>query len=160
MDTVTVLAMASLTPTDPSPRTRTVPVARAATVFFCTLFDVPPEGPARPQIPHDAEGSVVLNDDDLIMSAVVNGHGLAQLPAYQVCTALRDGRLVACLPSCAPDDRGHYLCYLSRRQLPKRIRAFIDFVTTRVCALDLDCAMEVSVGGRVGAAAEREGAGT
>jgi hypothetical protein len=37
-----------------------------------------------------------------------------------------------------PDDRGHYLCYLSRQQLPKRIRVFIDFMTTRIRALDLD----------------------
>jgi len=104
------------------------------------------------------EGSVVLNDDDLIMSAIANGHGLAQLPAYQVCSALRAGTLVACLQASAPDDRGHYVCYLSRRQLPKRIRAFIDYVTTRVRALDLDCAVEVATGHRFGNPLERGGA--
>jgi hypothetical protein len=45
---------------------------------------------------------------------------------------------VTCLDRYAPHDRGHYLCYLSRRQLPKRIRAFIDFSTQRIRALDLD----------------------
>ncbi|MNT98916.1 hypothetical protein D3C72_2416240 [compost metagenome] len=45
---------------------------------------------------------------------------------------------MSCLDQYAADDRGHYLCYLSRRQLPKRIRAFIDFSTQRIRALDLD----------------------
>ena len=84
-------------------------------------------------------GDIVLNDDDLMLQTLLDGQGLAQMPAYQVCDALRAGELVACLGQFAPDDRGHYLCYLSRRQLPKRIRAFIDFITTQVRALHHDC---------------------
>jgi len=120
-------------------------------------WDFKVEGQPQSLVP---DGSVVLNDDDLIMSAVMNGHGLAQLPAYQVCAALREGTLVACLQSHAPDDRGHYLCYLSRRQLPKRMRAFIDFVTTRVRGLDLDCPVEVVAGGRIDKPAEQGSKGT
>jgi len=82
--------------------------------------------------------SLVFNDGDLTLQAVVHGHGLAQLPNYQAREALRAGEIVSCLDQYAPDDRGHYLCYLSRRQLPKRIRAFIDFITGQVRALDLD----------------------
>ncbi len=81
---------------------------------------------------------IVVNDPSLAMHAVLGGQGLAQLAAYQVCDALRAGSLVACLTHIVPDDRGHYLCYLSRQQLPKRIRVFIDFMTTRIRALDLD----------------------
>lgn len=96
--------------------------------------------------PHSVmpQGDIVLNDDDLLLQAVMDGQGLAQLPAFQVCDALRKGALVACLGQFAPDDRGHYLCYLSRRQLPKRIRAFIDFITTQVRALNLDRAAEMT----------------
>lgn len=89
-------------------------------------------------------GAIVVNDSSLAMRAVLDGQGLAQLPAYQASEALRDGTLVACLAHLAPDDRGHYLCYLSRQQLPKRIRAFIDFVTTSIRALDL-CSIELEV---------------
>lgn len=81
---------------------------------------------------------LVFNDADLALQAVLAGQGLAQLPNYQAREALRAGLAVTCLDRYAPDDRGHYLCYLSRRQLPKRIRAFIDFITTEVRALDLD----------------------
>jgi DNA-binding transcriptional LysR family regulator len=85
------------------------------------------------------DASLTLNDPGLILDAALAGEGIAQLPAYLVCDALRAGRLVACLEAFSPDDGGHYLCYLSRQQLPKRIRAFVDFMTTEVRALDLDC---------------------
>jgi DNA-binding transcriptional LysR family regulator len=89
------------------------------------------------------DGDIVVNDPSLAMRAVLDGQGLAQLPAYQASEALRNGTLVACLAHIAPDDRGHYLCYLSRQQLPKRIRAFIDFMTTRIRALDLGSSIEL-----------------
>ena len=88
------------------------------------------------------DGAIVVNDPSLAMRAVLDGQGLAQLPAYQSSEALRKGTLVACLEHIAPDDRGHYLCYLSRQHLPKRIRAFIDFMTTSIRALDL-CSIEL-----------------
>jgi DNA-binding transcriptional LysR family regulator len=82
---------------------------------------------------------LIFNDPDLILKATLDGEGIAQLPAYEVCDALRAGTLVSCLEAFSPDDGGHYLCYMSRQQLPKRIRAFVDFMTTEVRALDLDC---------------------
>jgi DNA-binding transcriptional LysR family regulator len=81
---------------------------------------------------------LTLNDPALMLEAVLAGEGIAQLPAYLACEALRTGLLVSCLDEFSPDDGGHYLCYLSRQQLPKRIRAFVDFMTTEVRALDLD----------------------
>ena len=84
--------------------------------------------------------SWTFNDDELVLQAVLDGHGIAQLPGYLVSDHLRAGRLVACLTPYAPDDRGHYLCYLSRLQLPARVRVFIDYMITAVRALDLECA--------------------
>jgi LysR family transcriptional regulator, regulator for bpeEF and oprC len=81
-----------------------------------------------------------FNDNELVLQAVLDGQGIAQMADYQVSEHLRAGRLVACLAPYAPDDRGHYLCYLSRLQLPARIRVFIDYMTTAVRALDLQCA--------------------
>ena len=78
-----------------------------------------------------------FNDLDLVLESVLRGEGIAQLPGYLVSEALREGRLVTCLTQYAPDDRGHYLCYLSRQQLPTRMRVFIDYMTEAVRALDL-----------------------
>jgi DNA-binding transcriptional LysR family regulator len=74
-----------------------------------------------------------------VLQAVLDGHGIAQMAGYLVCDSLRSGALVACLAHQAPDDRGHYICYLSRQHMPSRMRAFIDFVTTRIRAADLQC---------------------
>ncbi|MDS1139401.1 LysR substrate-binding domain-containing protein [Pusillimonas sp. SM2304] len=80
-----------------------------------------------------------FNDMDLILQAVLHDQGIAQLPAYLVCDLLRSQKLVACLAQHAPDDGGHYLCYLSRKQLPARIRVFVDHVTEQTRSLDLQC---------------------
>lgn len=77
-----------------------------------------------------------FNDEGLIMQAVLDGLGIAQLPAYQVSDLLGDGQLLSCLAHQAPDDGGHYLCYLSRKHLPARIRAFVDYTIEHVRALD------------------------
>jgi len=83
--------------------------------------------------------TLTFNDPDLVLQAVLDGQGLAQLPGYQACEALRSRRLVDCLPQHAPADRGLWVCYLSRRQLPARIRVFIDHMAERIRALDLAC---------------------
>ena len=80
-----------------------------------------------------------FNDLDLILQAVLHGQGIAQLPAYLVCDLLNGQKLVACLAQHAPDDGGHYLCYPSRKQLPARIRVFVDYITEQIRALDLQC---------------------
>jgi DNA-binding transcriptional LysR family regulator len=65
------------------------------------------------------------------------------LAGYQVCEHLRKGRLVYCMPQYAPDDSGHFICYLSRQHLPSRIRVFVDHMTAAIRALGLQCAGEV-----------------
>jgi DNA-binding transcriptional LysR family regulator len=76
-----------------------------------------------------------FNDADLVLRAVLEGQGIAQLPGYQVWDWLRNGQLTTCLAGFAPDDRGHYLCYLSREHLPARVRVYIDYMTTHTRAL-------------------------
>lgn len=75
---------------------------------------------------------LVFNDTSLVLQSVLDGLGLAQLPACVARDAVRAGQLVPCLGELAPENRSHYLCYLSRRQQPKRIRAFVDFMTVRI----------------------------
>jgi LysR family transcriptional regulator for bpeEF and oprC len=88
---------------------------------------------------------LTFNDPELVMQAVLNGDGIAQLAAYQVCDMLRAGRLVTCLRQYVPDDRGHYVCYLCREHLPSRIRVFVDYMTAQTRALDLECPASFSI---------------
>ncbi|KAB0644281.1 LysR family transcriptional regulator [Burkholderia latens] len=80
-----------------------------------------------------------FNDPDLVLHAVLNGAGIAQMAGYQIRDHLASNALVVGLARHAPEDRGHYICYLSRQHLPARIRLFIDFMTEQIRALDLDC---------------------
>lgn len=94
-------------------------------------------------------GMEVFNDAELVLQAVLDGRGIGQLAGYQVCEHLKSGRLVACLGQYAPDDHGHYVCYQSRRQLPARIRVFIDFMVGAIRALDLECGSTLPIGAPV-----------
>lgn len=78
-----------------------------------------------------------FNDVELVLQAVLAGQGLAQLPGYQIFDLLQSGALVPCLPQYAPDDRGHYICYLSRRHLPARVRVFVDYMTAHTRTLNV-----------------------
>ena len=100
------------------------------------------DGQARKLLP---QAKVTYNDPSLVLQAVLDGQGIAQMSGYLVCDSLRSGELVACLAHQAPDDRGHYICYLSRQHMPSRMRAFIDFMTTRIRASDLQCLTNFSV---------------
>lgn len=80
-----------------------------------------------------------FNDFELVLDAVLQGQGIAQTAGYLVREHIAAGQLVMAMPSYAPSDRGHYLCYLSRQHLPARIRVFIDFMTDAIRALDFRC---------------------
>jgi len=80
-------------------------------------------------------GKSSFNDEDLVLRAVLDGQGIAQLAGYQICDLLRSGQLLPCLTQYAPDGRGHYLCYPSREHLPARARVFIDYMTLHTRAL-------------------------
>jgi len=75
------------------------------------------------------QGKTSFNDSDLVLRAVLDGQGIAQLAGHQVRDLLQRGELTTCLARYAPDARGHYLCYPSRQQLPTRVRVYIDYMT-------------------------------
>jgi DNA-binding transcriptional LysR family regulator len=89
---------------------------------------------------------LTYNDPGLVLQAVLDGQGIAQMSGYLVCAALRSGALAPCLRRYAPDDHGHYICYLSRQHMPSRMRVFIDFMTTRIRASDLQCLTDFGIG--------------
>ncbi|CAB3756364.1 HTH-type transcriptional regulator PgrR [Burkholderia puraquae] len=82
---------------------------------------------------------LTFNDADLVLQAVLHGSGIAQMAGYQVRDHLASNELVVALAKHVPEDRGHYICYLSRQHLPTRIRIFVDFMTEQIRALDLNC---------------------
>ncbi|MBB5502209.1 LysR family transcriptional regulator [Paraburkholderia sp. MM5384-R2] len=92
------------------------------------------DGRARKYLPM---ARLTFNDADLVLDAVLKGSGIAQMAGYQIRHHIAANELVVALARHAPDDRGHYICYLSRQHLPTRIRVFIDFMTEQIRTLDL-----------------------
>jgi len=105
------------------------------------------DGQARRWTP---AGTQTFNDAELVLQAVLAGEGWAQVADYQACGLLRSGELVSCLDDQAPTGRAHWLCWLSRRQLPARMRVFIDHMGAQVRALDLDCTPRPATSGQPG----------
>jgi DNA-binding transcriptional LysR family regulator len=91
------------------------------------------------------QSRLTCNDPELVLQAVLDGQGIAQMASYLVCDSLRSGALVPCLMQHAPEDRGHYICYLSRQHMPSRMRVFIDFMIARIRASDLQCAADFGI---------------
>ncbi|RAP63026.1 LysR family transcriptional regulator [Achromobacter sp. HZ01] len=75
-------------------------------------------------------GHQVFNDPELVAQAALAGNGLAQLANYQADSHIASGRLIPLLADLVADGRGHYACYRNRRQMPLRIRLFIDYLQT------------------------------
>jgi len=72
-------------------------------------------------------GRFVCNDFRGMLQACVDGVGIAQLPLPVALQALRQGLLKTVLPVHAPEGLQLFIHYPSRKQLPARVRAFVDF---------------------------------
>lgn len=65
---------------------------------------------------------------DVLHAAAVNGMGVAGLPTFMVSDALRDGRLVRVLPQWHGGSLQLYAAMPTRKHVPARTRAFMDFL--------------------------------
>jgi DNA-binding transcriptional LysR family regulator len=73
-------------------------------------------------------GPVVVNSSDAYNAACVAGMGLTQPPEIGVREQLARGELVEVLPQYRPEPMSVSLLYAHRRNLPKRVRVFMDWM--------------------------------
>ena len=74
---------------------------------------------------------IIFNDPEAIAEAVRGGLGVALVPMPFVFAAIASGDLVRLLPGWYSDGGSISLYYPSRRMLPAKTRAFVDFVVER-----------------------------
>jgi DNA-binding transcriptional LysR family regulator len=65
---------------------------------------------------------------DTLLAAAVAGLGIAGLPSFVAAAALRDGRLERVLPAWRGVSLALYVAMPTRRHVPARTRAFVDFL--------------------------------
>lgn len=95
-------------------------------VFRWELLD---EG--RP-IEMEVSGPITVNDTASMLSCAAEGLGLAYVLERTARDMLASGALRKVLPKASPVLPGFHLYYPSRRQLPPKLRCFVDFMTARL----------------------------
>ncbi len=73
-------------------------------------------------------GRVTVNNSDGYKEACLGGFGLIQVPLAGVREALERGELQLVLPDHVPAPMSASLLYAHRRNLPRRVRAFMDWL--------------------------------
>jgi DNA-binding transcriptional LysR family regulator len=74
------------------------------------------------------QGALSTNNHEAVRSAALRGLGIALLPEYQVVDDVLAGKLRRILPDYTSEPLNAYLVYPSRRHLPPRTRAVMDFL--------------------------------
>lgn len=88
-------------------------------------FEYPDQGRYR-YLP--MSGPVVVNNSDAYNAACLAGLGLIQAPEIGVREHLASGKLVEVLPRYRPEPMSVSLLYAHRRNLPKRVRVFMEWI--------------------------------
>jgi DNA-binding transcriptional LysR family regulator len=78
------------------------------------------------------DGSLIVNEIDLVIRAALDGAGVAYLLRDYVDRDIAAGTLIPLLDDWSPCLSGFYLYHLSRRQLPAPLQIFIDFIKDNV----------------------------
>jgi DNA-binding transcriptional LysR family regulator len=74
-------------------------------------------------------GPLTVSSSVEMAAAALDGIGIAYVFVRQVEADLAAGRLVPVLPECWPTFPGFHLYYPTRKQMPAKLRAFIDYCT-------------------------------
>ncbi|MCS3409711.1 LysR substrate-binding domain-containing protein [Serratia sp. AKBS12] len=77
------------------------------------------------------EGPLVANEPEILVQAAIDGMVAAYLFERQIAAALADWRLLPLLDDWTPPFPGFYLYYPANRQMPRPLRAFIDFARAK-----------------------------
>ncbi|MEM6996867.1 MAG: LysR family transcriptional regulator [Myxococcota bacterium] len=77
-------------------------------------------------------GRLVMNSHPVALEACLAGLGIANLPAFVCCEALRSGALVRVLPNWSSATRWLHALYPSRKHVTAALRTFLDFMAERL----------------------------
>lgn len=80
----------------------------------------------------EVAGSITVNDAASMLSCATAGLGLAYVLEGTARDLIEDGTLVRVLAATSPVLPGFHLYYPTRRQLPLKLRCFVDFMVARL----------------------------
>lgn len=77
------------------------------------------------------QGSFVVNNDDMVLNAALQGVGLAMHMDFAVRRHIESGALIRVLEDWCPPFDGFNLYLPTREQMPPKLRAVVDFLTEK-----------------------------
>ncbi|WP_445143555.1 LysR family transcriptional regulator [Dyella sp. Tek66A03] len=80
----------------------------------------------------EVTGRFHANTIQVLLDATLAGLGISLLPSLITAPYVRDGELVELLPGHGTDGLGIHIVYLSRRQLPRAVTAFVEFTMKKM----------------------------
>ncbi len=84
------------------------------------------------------QGRLTVNNGDALLTAALDGLGIALSPAFIAAPALREGRVVEVAATARPAPLGIWAVYPSGRFPQPKLRVFIDFLTEKFRAAGPD----------------------
>jgi len=81
-------------------------------------------------------GTIRANYGEPLRHAALLGHGISMHPTYMVMQDIQEGRLVSVLPQFRPVGVDIYAVFPSRKNMPIRVRTFLDFLRQWFAAAD------------------------
>ncbi len=88
-----------------------------------------PKGPADSTL---IKGNFIAHDFTTLVAAAVHGQGLVFAPLPLVLPLFRTGELRPVLPECVSQPARIFIHYMSRKHLPARVKAFVNFMLERL----------------------------
>jgi DNA-binding transcriptional LysR family regulator len=76
----------------------------------------------------DTRGRLTVNDPGALLHACLAGSGIAQMLLVGAAPLIADGRLINLFPEWTDERYPLYVYYASRRHVPAKTRAFLDFI--------------------------------
>jgi DNA-binding transcriptional LysR family regulator len=77
-------------------------------------------------------GVLLTNNAEVLHGWILDGHGIGLKALWDIEDELKTGRLVEVLSPFAYDTINLYMIYPTRSHLPRRVRAFIDFIADAI----------------------------
>lgn len=78
------------------------------------------------------QGRFSANNNEALIAAALDGHGIIRLSNYLLGEPLRDGRLIRLLAPYETSEAGVFAVYPAARHLSPKVRAFVDLIASRL----------------------------
>ena len=84
------------------------------------------------QIQTQVNSRVLCNNSEMMTSLCLAGQGIIRMPLFNLSDEVATGKLVPLFEDFMPINIGVYLVYPSRKNMPAKLKCFIDFIVDKL----------------------------